>query len=326
MLFYLGGTFIIGLLVPSDSPALDLSATDTAAGSPFVIAIQTAGIKGLPSVINAVLLTAAWSAGSSNLYTASRAIYGLALSGNAPKVFVHTLKNGLPLIAIVFCTLFAFLAYMGVNDGSGKVFNWFVNMTAVSGLMAWFGIAVTYIRFHKGLKAQGIDRSALPYASRFAPFAAWYAAISCLVVCFVSLAFFLPSSAFCVLMHHSGMQFSGVNVFYRGEWNTATFVTNYLPFVLFPILYVPARIYFKCKPIHPLEMDFISGIKEIEGYADEQPPPHQNILLRFWAWLVCHSSFLRVIANKINRCDLTHVCLQIRGQSLFHIVRKINLL
>lgn len=51
LLFYIGGTFVIGLLVPSNDPQLDLG-TGTAASSPFVIAIQNAGIKGLPSVSN----------------------------------------------------------------------------------------------------------------------------------------------------------------------------------------------------------------------------------------------------------------------------------
>ena len=43
------GTLIIGLLVPSNNPNLNLSSKN-AGSSPFVIAIQRAGIKGLPSV------------------------------------------------------------------------------------------------------------------------------------------------------------------------------------------------------------------------------------------------------------------------------------
>lgn len=75
---------------------------------------------------------------------------------------------------------------MGINTGSGKVFGWFANMTAVAGLMTWFGIAVTYIRFYKGFKAQGHDRTTLPYTSTLQPYAAWYTAISCFIICFVS--------------------------------------------------------------------------------------------------------------------------------------------
>ena len=54
--FYILGVTIIGLLVPSNSEGLNLT-EKTAAASPFVLAIKTAGIKGLPSVINACLLT-----------------------------------------------------------------------------------------------------------------------------------------------------------------------------------------------------------------------------------------------------------------------------
>lgn len=176
----------MGLLVPSNSEGLDLLGS-TAAKSPFVIAIKAAGIKGLPSVINAAILTSAMSAGSSDLYTSSRAIYGLALAGNAPSIFLYTTKKGLPVVAVIFGSFFAFLAYMGVSSGAGRVFNWFVNMTAVAGLMAWFGIAVIYLRFYKGLKAQGIDRSTLPYASKLNPYAAWYALVICPIVCFVSI-------------------------------------------------------------------------------------------------------------------------------------------
>ncbi|KAG2123525.1 hypothetical protein BD769DRAFT_1332567, partial [Suillus cothurnatus] len=48
LLFYIGGTLIIGLLVPSNNPLLQLNSGT--AQSPFVIAIETAGIKPLPSV------------------------------------------------------------------------------------------------------------------------------------------------------------------------------------------------------------------------------------------------------------------------------------
>ena len=54
--FYILGVTIVGLLVPSNSEGLNLTERNAAA-SPFVIAIKKAGIKGLPSLINACLLT-----------------------------------------------------------------------------------------------------------------------------------------------------------------------------------------------------------------------------------------------------------------------------
>lgn len=74
---------------------------------------------------------------------------------------------------------------MGINTGSNKVFGWFSNMTAIAGLMTWFGIGYTYTRWYAGLKAQGIDRRTLPFRSPFQPYAAWYVVGSTFTVCFV---------------------------------------------------------------------------------------------------------------------------------------------
>ncbi|KII93326.1 hypothetical protein PLICRDRAFT_386782 [Plicaturopsis crispa FD-325 SS-3] len=264
LLFYVGGTAVIGLLVPSNHPSLNLTSTQgTAGASPFVIAIRTAGIKGLPSLINACLLTSAWSAASSDLYTSSRALYGLAAAGNAPRIFLKTSRGGLPYVSISFCALFSLLAFMGINSGSGRVFTWLANMTSVAGLMTWFGISVTYIRFYKGFTQQGLDRSELPFASKLQPYAAWYAAISCIVICI----------------------FSGWVVFLKDQWDTATFVTNYLPFGLFPVLYIGAKLVTKVPIVRASEMDFVTGLDAIEADTYDEPPP-RNKMEAFWAWLM----------------------------------------
>lgn len=112
----------------SDDPRLRLG-TGTAVSSPFVIAAQDAGIAALPSIINACLLTSAWSAASSDLYTSSRALYGLALNGNAPRVLARVNGYGLPWVAVTVCILFSFLSFMSAANGkAGEAFGWFANM------------------------------------------------------------------------------------------------------------------------------------------------------------------------------------------------------
>ncbi|KAJ6567180.1 amino acid permease [Mycena vulgaris] len=249
---------IIGLLVPSNDDGLKLG-SGTAAASPFVIAIKRSGIKSLPSIINACLLTSAWSAGSSDLYTSSRALYGLAAAGNAPRIFLKTLSNGLPIVSILFCSLFSCLAYMGVTSGSGKVFGWFSNMTSIGYSR---GICVTYIRFYKGMQAQGYDRKHLPFASPLQPYA-------CL--------------------------FSGWATFLKGGWVAADFVTNYLPFAMFPVMYFIAKLYYwrRGTPFawkSYKELDFVTDIAEIEADTYDDPPP-RNKFEAFWAWLVRSSRF-----------------------------------
>ncbi|KAK8092687.1 amino acid permease/ SLC12A domain-containing protein [Apiospora kogelbergensis] len=81
----------IGLLVPSDNPDLSLGKTDASA-SPLVIVAKLAGVKVLPDIINAVLLTAVLSAANSNVYSGSRILVALANENHAPACIRRTNK------------------------------------------------------------------------------------------------------------------------------------------------------------------------------------------------------------------------------------------
>lgn len=86
-------------------------------------------------------------------------------------------------------------------------------------------------------------------------------------------------------------QFSGFAVFLKGGWDTATFVTNYLPFILFPLLFIFSIVWNYTRTrtwrriLRPTDMDFVSNIKEIEDDSYDEPPP-RNWVERFWMWLV----------------------------------------
>lgn len=68
LLFYSVSIFMVTLLVASDDQALlDPTKSGTAAQSPFVIAAERAGIHAVPSIINVVVLTSAWSAGNESM-------------------------------------------------------------------------------------------------------------------------------------------------------------------------------------------------------------------------------------------------------------------
>ncbi|KAL2060509.1 hypothetical protein VTL71DRAFT_9540 [Oculimacula yallundae] len=136
VLFYLCSAFIIGLLVSPTDPSLDLAST--AAKSPFVIAIQNAGISVLPSIINATLLTSAWSAGCADLYVSSRTLYGLYTRGAAPRFLGKLKKDGLPWACVLVCSAFSLLSFMAAaSNGAGTAFGYFANMTAICGMISW---------------------------------------------------------------------------------------------------------------------------------------------------------------------------------------------
>ncbi|OAV94228.1 hypothetical protein PTTG_00614 [Puccinia triticina 1-1 BBBD Race 1] len=243
-IFYILGTFIIGLLVPSNDPRLNLDSHD-AASSPFVIAIEKSGIHTLPSIINAALLSSAWSAASSDMYTSSRALYGLALSGNAPAVFRRTTSWGLPWVCLLVSFAIGFLAFMSVGaGGAGKVFEWLSTMSSVTGLLTWVGILITYIRFDAGVKAQNINRDQFPYKSYLRTGGAIY------------------SLAMCCLI----LLFNSYSVFIKGHWNTATFITGYLPILVAVAMYFGSRLYRHRTGARTA----IVGLHEMDFYTDSR--------------------------------------------------------
>ena len=134
------------MLVPYNDENL-LEDTGNAAQSPYVIAMTRAGVKVLPHIINAGVFSSAFSAGNSFLYCGSRVLYGLALRGQAPKIFTYCTKSGLPLAAVLGVSCFALLSFMNVSAGAATVFNWFVNLSTVGGFFGWFSMNLTYLFF-----------------------------------------------------------------------------------------------------------------------------------------------------------------------------------
>ncbi|MBW0498592.1 hypothetical protein O181_038307 [Austropuccinia psidii MF-1] len=252
--FYVAGTFIVSLLVPANEPRLSLK-TETGAKSPFVIAMQNAGIKGLPSVLNASLVTFTLSAASSNIYISSRCLYGLSVAGKAPRFLTKTTRNGLPIYCYLVAMAIATLGFVAASKGkAGAVFGYFANMTSVTGLLNWWGIFLIYIRFYKGTQAQGFDRAKLPYRSPFGGAGAWFGLVTCSII----------------------IIFNGFEVFLPGQWRLEKFLTCYLPIAVFAILFFAHRWWTGARMIDEQAMDFFTGSQD--AVEEEEIPPKTLIV------------------------------------------------
>lgn len=98
---------LVGMCVSSQDPRLLNAIDKRAAGvarSPSVSAIQNGGIKGVPSVISAVVLTSAWSAGNAFFYASTRVLYAFALDGKALRFLLREVRRSLRLRRICFRT------------------------------------------------------------------------------------------------------------------------------------------------------------------------------------------------------------------------------
>lgn len=122
LIFYIGGVFVIGLIVPRTDPTLFVANTKKtgAAASPFVVATTLVGIKTLNHVVNGAILVFVLSAANSDLYIGSRTLYGLAVEGKTPAVFRRVSRMGVPYPALILCTAFCFLVFLNVSSSSQK--------------------------------------------------------------------------------------------------------------------------------------------------------------------------------------------------------------
>jgi lysine-specific permease len=86
------------------------------------------------------------------------------------------------LAALGLTAVFGLLSLLCRYLDSGQVFLWLVNMSSLSGFIAWFAIALSHYRFRQRFIAEGHTLSELPYQSRFYPWGPWIAMVMCLVI------------------------------------------------------------------------------------------------------------------------------------------------
>jgi amino acid transporter len=249
-------------MVPYTNKSL-LGGSDASA-SPFVLGIQQVGIPVLNHIINGAILTSAWSAGNSFLYSGSRILYSLALKGQAPPIFRRTNRKGVPYVAVLSTWAVGLLAFLNVSNSGATVFQWFVNISTISGYIAWIVVLITYIRFRKAMVFQGmLDQ--LPFRTPLQPYASYF------ILGLISL-----------LTLTNGFQH-----FIPGNWDVQNFLAAYITIPIFFVLYLGHKAFFRSRFAIPVkDIDVITGKQEMDDMAArEQKPVAKNWVQKFWYWL-----------------------------------------
>ncbi|EEP80794.1 conserved hypothetical protein [Uncinocarpus reesii 1704] len=258
--FFILGSLAVGINVPyNDQTMKDAFFEDLpgAAASPYVISMARLKIPVLPHIVNAMVLMAAFSAGNSYVYCASRSLYGLALEGKAPRIFTRCTKSGVPMYSVGLVLLIALLSFLQVSNSAAVVLQWFVSLVTASQLINFSVMAFTYIRFKKACDAQGLRRDSLPFKSPWQPFLAWYALLGCAIMAVVS----------------------GYTVFLPGNWKVPTFLFSYLMIFIFPMLFIGYKIIKRTQFLRPTEVDLVKDLDEIEEYTRHfVPQPPRNTM------------------------------------------------
>ncbi|WMY96562.1 MAG: amino acid permease [Arsenophonus sp.] len=234
LLFYVFSILVMSLIIPYMDSRLLRNEIIGISISPFTLVFENAGLLSAAIIMNAVILTAILSAGNSGMYASTRMLYTLAKEGKAPKIFSKLSSKGIPLHALIANTFVSGLCFLSSMFGNQVVYLWLLNISGMTGFIAWIGIAITHYRFRKGYISQGEDLNKLPYRSKFFPFGPIFAFFLCLFIIFSQ----------------------NYQAFLSEKIDWYGIITTYIGIILFVIIWFSYKIIKKTRFINYQEMDF----------------------------------------------------------------------
>ncbi|KAI8363869.1 amino acid permease-domain-containing protein [Choanephora cucurbitarum] len=235
VLFYFLSILVIALVIPYTDPNL-LNGTSDVAVSPFTLVFQKAGANWAADFMNAIILITMISAGNSGVYSSSRTLLALADDGYAPRFVKRVNRWGIPIWSVLATCLVGCIAFLTSFIGSGIVFTWLQDLTALAGLITWISISITHIRFRQGYVSQGRALTALPYVAPFFPYADIFVIVICTIVVFgQGYSVFIPPVT------------------------PSNFFGSYIGLILGILLYVGHRAWYRPAFVKNIDMDFESG-------------------------------------------------------------------
>lgn len=248
-LFYVVSLLLVGLLVPyTDGRLVNGTSSADAKASPFVIAIYNAGISGLPSVMNVVIMIAVLSVGNSSIYGSSRTLAALAEQRQAPRILAYIDRKGRPIVAIGVASALGFLAFFAGSSFQTDAFNWMLALSGLSSVITWGSICLAHIRFRRAWKKQGHTLDELAFRSQPGVIGSWIGFIINVIVLMAQ--------------------------FWTGAWpigygelgaigQVESFFEAYLAGPLVILCYIGYKIAFKTPFMRSYNMDLHTGIRDL---------------------------------------------------------------
>jgi amino acid transporter len=249
-LFYVVSLTIVGLLVPYTEPRL-LSGSSSAdiKASPFVIAIENAGIKVLPSIMNVVIMIAVLSVGNSSVYGSSRTLAALAEAGQAPKIFAYIDRKGRPLPALLFASVLGLLSYLAASPVQSEAFSWMMAISGLSSIFTWGSVCGAHILFRRAWKLQGHSLDELAFRSQPGIIGSWIGlTFNCLVLIAQFWVGFAP-------IGYADMNSREI---------CEKFFSVYLAAPVVLICYIGYKIKYKTRFVASADVDLVTGRRDLD--------------------------------------------------------------
>lgn len=143
-LFYLGSVLVITFLLPY----AEIDGASSAAESPFTRVLEMAHIPGVVGFMEAIIVLSLLSAFNAQIYGTSRLCHALAMTGDAPKVFRKTNKDGVPINAVVLSVFFAFVSVALQFWNPAGLLEFLLNAVGGCLIVIWIMIVLSYLRLH----------------------------------------------------------------------------------------------------------------------------------------------------------------------------------
>jgi L-asparagine permease len=149
-LFYVGSVFLLGLLLPYT--------TYKAGESPFVTFFSKIGVEGAGTIMNIVVLTAAFSSLNAGLYSTGRILRSMAMNGSAPKFTSVMSSRGVPYGGICLTALIGLFGVLLNGIVPSQAFEIVLNMAALGIIASWATIVICQIQLYRWSKKGILQR------------------------------------------------------------------------------------------------------------------------------------------------------------------------
>ncbi|MBF6327545.1 amino acid permease [Nocardia transvalensis] len=151
-LFYVGSLVLLALLLPYTA--------FKSGESPFVTFFSKLGIDGAGTVMNLVVLTAAFSSLNAGLYSTGRILRSMAMNGSAPAIAGRMSRRGVPYVGILATGTVA-LVGVGLNAlVPQKAFEIVLNVSALGTITAWAAIILCQLKLWQWAREGRMERPA----------------------------------------------------------------------------------------------------------------------------------------------------------------------
>ncbi|OJJ59919.1 hypothetical protein ASPSYDRAFT_1175351 [Aspergillus sydowii CBS 593.65] len=261
--FYLISVALIGVLISPYNGNL-LGSDSGVASSPFVIAINQAGIEGLPDVLNVAIIFAVAAIAAESFFIASRILQSMAHQGIIPAWVSKVDSRGRPRISLAITSfLCVTLTYINLSGEGITGFKWLSQIASTGYFMVWLVISITSFRFRAALRAQNDPLFTETYAWKCAlwPFPpAWLFTCCC----------FYIGTSFYLALYPIGSDTPTAYYFFQYMFGTVLIVFSAIGY----------KLIFRTKLRDPLTVDLQTGRRTL-GFEEMKELDEYNAMPRW---------------------------------------------